>query len=89
MAALSKKSKLIFSYLYLAWQALELAFRYSYFQNMVTNIYKGKGQVILNAISDTQYALISTLRYTSIIIFTISLAISLGNKNKAPSAQSL
>lgn len=89
MAALSRKSKLIFSYLYLAWQALELAFRYSYFQNMVTNIYKGKGQVILNAISDTQYALISTMRYASVMIFTISLAISLGKKNKAAVLQTL
>jgi uncharacterized membrane protein len=79
ISQISKRNKLSLTYLYILWQALEIGFRYSYFQNMVTNVYKAKGEMIMNAVSDTQYAVISSLRYGSIILFTIFLALSSRN----------
>lgn len=83
--ALSKIAKRDYSlmiYGFIAWQAAELVFRNAYFQNMITNIYKSRGQVIPNSTSDLQYSWIALLRYMIFLLFTIFLARNIARESR-------
>lgn len=74
---LSKARRDIATLIFIAWQVTEWGFRYAYFQNMVTNVFIGRGTPIENPITDFQYGSMAAIRYTAIIVFTSYLALSL------------
>ena len=59
--------------MYVSWQIFEVAFRYSYFQNMITNAYTSKGLIIANPISAGQYGGLAAIRYLVFVFFTTFL----------------
>jgi hypothetical protein len=48
---------------------LELLFRISYFENLLTNVYSGKPEGKLHTLSDQTYGIIGLARYIVIVIF--------------------
>jgi uncharacterized membrane protein len=80
IASLPKKYVMPATYLYGAWQAIELLFRITYFQNWVTNLSTSRGTPIANPLSDDVYGSLSLIRYTVILIFFITI-LSLQRRN--------
>jgi uncharacterized membrane protein len=74
IAHLSQKRQLSMLYIYVMWQASELAFQYSYFQNMLTNIYANTATPASPAISGFTYGMVGIVRYILAIAFTALLA---------------
>lgn len=63
----SRKKYLVVSFI--SWQMLELLFRISYFENLLTNVYSGKPEGKLHTLSDQTYGIIGLARYIVIVIF--------------------
>lgn len=62
------------TYLYFAWQASELLFRITYFQNWISNINASRGTPLANPVSDQVYGIMGLLRYSIIPILILFLA---------------
>ena len=75
---------------YVVWQVSELAFHYSYFQNMVSNYYLGKHEILKNPLSNFQLGVVASVRYLLAVFFVYYLAKSLYDyKNTAVATSSL
>ena len=82
LARLSQKRQLSMLYLYIIWQASELAFQYSFFQNILTNINVNTATPASPAISGYTYGMIGVVRYIIAIAFTALLAKYLYDEKK-------
>jgi uncharacterized membrane protein len=85
LAHLSKKRQLGMLYIYAVWQASELAFQYSFFQNILTNINANTATPASPAISGYTYGMVGVIRYTLAVLFTVLLAKYLFDDKKADS----
>jgi hypothetical protein len=68
--------------LYGFWQASELAFQYSFFQNILTNTYAGTATPASPEVSSMEYGIAGLIRYSLAIVFTLSLAHYLNAQRK-------
>ena len=75
ISTLPTKYKMPATYIYGAWQAVELLFRITYFQNWITNLSASRGTPVTNAISDSLYGGIAFIRYITLICFTVMMFI--------------
>jgi uncharacterized membrane protein len=75
IASLPKKYIMPATYIYGAWQGIELLFRITYFQNWVTNLSASRGTPVGNPISDQLYGGIAITRYILLFAFVIYLVI--------------
>jgi uncharacterized membrane protein len=66
--------KLIYSYV--VWQVCEIAFQFSFFQNILTDLNRTDAPTVID-ISGFSYGVISAIRYISALIFTFYIAKSL------------
>ena len=73
IASLPKKYIMPTTYLYCAWQGIELLFRITYFQNWITNLSASRGTPVMNPISDIMYGGISITRYVVLLCFAMSI----------------
>ena len=73
LTKLPEKKRMVATYTFGAWQAAELLFRITYFQNWVTNVSASRGNPISNPISDQLYGCLGIVRYFLLIIFTCVL----------------
>jgi uncharacterized membrane protein len=71
---LKREHKELFIYLYVLWQASELAFQYSFFQKILTNIYANTATPMTITISNTAYGFVGVARYILAVIFALLLA---------------
>ena len=71
IARLNQKHQLSIVYLYVLWQASELAFQFAFFQNILTGM---NPETASPAISGTAYGTIGVIRYLIAIVFTVVLA---------------
>jgi hypothetical protein len=85
LARLSQKRQLSLLYIYVMWQASELAFQYSFFQNILTNINANTATPASPAISGYMYGMIGIFRYILAIAFTALLAKYLYDEKKVDS----
>ena len=85
LAHLSQKRQLKMLYIYGIWQASELAFQYSYFQNVLTNAYANTATPASPAISGFTYGMVGIFRYILAIAFTVILAKYLYDEKKVDS----
>lgn len=74
IASLPKKYVMPATYIYGAWQAIELLFRITYFQNWVTNLSVSRGTHVTSPVSDDLYGGIALIRYFTLIAFSFYLA---------------
>jgi uncharacterized membrane protein len=73
LARLSQKRQLSMLYIYAIWQASELAFQYSFFQNILTNVNANSATPASPEISGYTYGMIGIFRYILAIAFTALL----------------
>ena len=85
LARLSQKRQLGMLYIYMVWQASELAFQYSFFQNILTNINANTATPASPAISVQTYGMIGVVRYVLAVGFTVLLAMYLYDEKKVQS----
>lgn len=71
ISRLNQRHQLSIVYLYALWQASELAFQFSFFQNILTGV---NPETASPAISGLTYGVVGTVRYLIAIVFTVVLA---------------
>jgi uncharacterized membrane protein len=81
MAYIKKEHRDLLIYVYVFWQASELAFQYSYFQKILTDAYANSATPMTITVSNTTYAYIGVIRYFLAVIFALLLARFLYLKN--------
>jgi len=81
ISQISKRQRESIIYIYILWQALELAFQYAFFQNILTNTYAKTETPMTIQVSTTAYAYIGVVRYLIAVIFALILAKHLRSKN--------
>jgi uncharacterized membrane protein len=69
IASLPKKYIMPATYIFGAWQGMELLFRITYFQNWVTNLSAARGTPVGNPISDQLYGGLAVARYLVLLFF--------------------
>ena len=74
MAYLKKQHREVLVYVYVFWQASELAFQYSYFQKLLTDVYANTATPMTITVSNTTYAYIGIVRYFLAVMFALLLA---------------
>ena len=79
---LSKERKTKMLILYGIWQASELAFQYSFFQNILTSTYAGTATPASPQVTSMDYGIAGLIRYSLAIIFTFALAHNLNAQRK-------
>lgn len=82
ISRLNQRSHLTMAVLYTLWQASEIAFQFSYFQNLLTN--KNPETVSL-AISGFEFGVVGMIRYLIAIVFAVVLAKYLNDEKHHPS----
>jgi uncharacterized membrane protein len=87
MDKIAKKHKEILIYIYVLWQASELAFQYSFFQKILTDAYAKSETPMTIAVSNTTYASIGAFRYIVAVLFALLLAKYLFEAKKANQGQ--
>ena len=68
-------------YVYILWQASELAFQYSFFQKLLTDVYANSATPMTIAVSNTTFAYVGVVRYFLAVVFALLLARFLYLKN--------
>jgi uncharacterized membrane protein len=68
--------------LYGIWQASELLFQYSFFQNVLTNTYAGTETPVSPQVTSMEYGIVGIFRYSLAIVFTLALAHYLNAQRK-------
>jgi uncharacterized membrane protein len=86
LAHLSQKRQFTMLYIYAIWQASELVFQYSFFQQILTNINANTATPASPQISSTTYAMTGIVRYTLAALFTVLLAKYLYQEKKSEPA---
>jgi hypothetical protein len=86
LAHLSQKRQFTMLYIYAIWQASELVFQYSFFQNILTNINANTATPASPQVSSSTYATIGIVRYTLAVLFTVLLAKYLYQEKKTEPA---
>jgi uncharacterized membrane protein len=79
---LSKERQFKMLIFYGIWQASELVFQYSFFQNILTNTYAGTATPASPQVTSMDYGLAGLIRYSLAIIFTLALAHYLNAQRK-------
>jgi hypothetical protein len=82
IAKLSKKHQLSIIYVYVLWQASELAFQYGFLQNILTSTYANTQTPASPQISSLTFGVIGLFRYVVAVAFTILLAKYLYDEKK-------
>ena len=73
LAYISKRNRDSLIYIFIIWQAFELAFQYSFFQKILTDAYKNSDTPMTITVSKNAYASIGVIRYLLAVLFTILL----------------
>ena len=73
LAYISKRNRDSLIYIFIIWQAFELAFQYSFFQKILTDAYKNTDTPMTITVSNNAYASIGVIRYLLAVLFTILL----------------
>lgn len=81
LAYLTKRSQESLIYVFVLWQAFELAFQYSFFQKILTSKNANTDTPMTIAVSNNAYATIGAIRYLLAVTFTVLLARSLYKAN--------
>jgi len=81
MAYIKKEHRDLLIYLYIFWQASELAFQYSFFQKILTDTYANSATPMKITVSNATYAYIGVIRYFLALTFALLLARFLYLKN--------
>ena len=81
MAYIKKEHRDLLIYVYVFWQASELAFQYSFFQKILTDAYANSATPMTITVSNTTYAYIGVVRYFLAVTFALLLARCLYLKN--------
>jgi uncharacterized membrane protein len=81
ISQISKRNRESIIYIYILWQALELAFQYAFFQSILTNMYAKTETPMTIQVSSTAYAYIGLFRYLVAVIFALILAKHLRSKS--------
>ena len=74
MAYIKKEHRDLLIYVYVFWQASELAFQYSFFQKILTDAYANSATPMTITVSNTTYAYIGVIRYFLAVTFALLLA---------------
>lgn len=83
LAHLSQKRQLTMLIMYAVWQVSELAFQYSFFQQILTNIYANTETPASPEITTYMYGVTGIIRYSLAIAFTVLLARFLYQEKKS------
>ena len=87
LAYISKRNRESLIYIFIIWQAFELAFQYSFFQRILTNTYANTDTPMTITVSTNAYALIGVIRYSLAVLFTFLLAKYLHKANSSIAGQ--
>ena len=88
IAYISKRNRESLIYIFIIWQAFELAFQYSFFQRILTNTYANSDTPMTITVSTNAYASIGVIRYSLAVLFTVLLARYLYKANSSLAGQS-
>jgi uncharacterized membrane protein len=88
LAYISKRNRDSLIYIFIIWQAFELAFQYSFFQKILTDAYKNTDTPMTITVSNNTYASIGVIRYLLAVLFTILLGRYLYKANSSLAGQS-
>jgi uncharacterized membrane protein len=88
LAYISKRNRDSLVYIFIIWQAFELAFQYSFFQKILTDAYKNTDTPMTITVSNNAYASIGVIRYLLAVLFTILLGRYLYKANSSLAGQS-
>ena len=88
LAYISKRNRDSLIYIFIIWQAFELAFQYSFFQKILTDAYKNTDTPMTITVSNNAYASIGVIRYSLAVLFTILLGRYLYKANSSLAGQS-
>jgi len=88
LAYISKRNRDSLIYIFIIWQAFELAFQYSFFQKILTDAYKNSDTPMTITVSNNAYASIGVIRYLLAVLFTILLGRYLYKANSSIVGQS-
>jgi hypothetical protein len=75
-------------YIFITWQAFELAFQYSFFQMIRTSKFANTDTPMTITVSTNAYASIGVIRYSLAVLFTFLLARYLHKANSSIVGQS-
>jgi hypothetical protein len=87
LAYISKRNRDSLIYIFIIWQAFELAFQYSFFQKILTDAYKNTDTPMTITVSNNAYASIGVIRYSLAVLFTVLLARYLHKANSSLAGQ--
>jgi uncharacterized membrane protein len=87
LAHISKRNRDSLIYIFIIWQAFELAFQYSFFQKILTDAYKNSDTPMTITVSNNAYASIGVIRYLLAVLFTILLGRYLYKANSSIAGQ--
>jgi uncharacterized membrane protein len=87
IAYICKRNRDSLIYIFIAWQAFELAFQYSFFQRILTNMYANTDTPMTITVSTNTYASIGVIRYSLAVLFTVLLARYLYKANSSIAGQ--
>ena len=88
LAYISKRNRDSLIYIFIIWQAFELAFQYSFFQKILTDAYKNTDTPMTITVSNNAYASIGVIRYLLAVLFAILLGRYLYKANSSLAGQS-
>ena len=83
MPYIKKQHQDLLIYVYVLWQASELAFQYSFFQKLLTDVYANSATPITITVSNTTFAYVGVVRYFLAVAFALLLARFVYLKNSA------
>jgi hypothetical protein len=87
LAYISKRNRESLIYVFIVWQAFELAFQYSFFQRILTNTYANTATPMTITVSTNAYGSIGVIRYLVAVLFTILLGRYLYKANSSLAGQ--
>jgi len=74
MPYIKKQHQDLLIYVYVLWQASELAFQYSFFQKLLTDVYANSATPMTITVSNTTFAYAGVVRYFLAVAFALLLA---------------
>ena len=83
MPYIKKQHQDLLIYVYVLWQASELAFQYSFFQKLLTDVYANSATPMTITVSNTTFAYVGVVRYFLAVAFALLLARFVYLKNSA------